>query len=63
MSLTEDGLVAIVVLFSINHPVLAALVAGLSLIAGLTLVAFLWSRIRDALRRRRAEAKRPRAPI
>lgn len=52
-SLTEDGLVAIVVLFSINHPVLAALIAGLLLVAGLTLIAFLWRRIRAAIRDRR----------
>lgn len=52
-SLAEDGLVAVVVLFSINHPLLAALIAGVLLITGLTLIAFLWRRIRGALRERR----------
>lgn len=52
-SLTEDGLVAIVVLFSINHPVLAAAIAAVLLAVGLTIVVLLWSRIRAALRGRR----------
>ena len=53
-SLAEDGLVAIVVLFSLNHPVLAATIAGVLLVVGMALVALLWSRVRAALRRRRA---------
>src|SRR3954453_961538 len=46
MSLTEDGLVAVVVLFSINHPVLAALIAATLLALGMLLIALLWTRIR-----------------
>jgi S-formylglutathione hydrolase FrmB len=52
-SLTEDGLVAIVVLFAVEHPYLAATIAAVLLAVGLTLIAFLWSRVRAALRRRR----------
>lgn len=52
-SLTEDGLVAVVVLFSINNPEIAAAIAAVLLISGLALIAFLWRRIRAALQRRR----------
>lgn len=52
-SLTEDGLVAIVVLFAVDHPFLAAAIAAALLALGLALIAFLWSRVRAALRRRR----------
>lgn len=52
-SLTEDGLVAMVVLFSINNPEIAAAIAAVLLIAGLALIAFLWTRIRAARQRRR----------
>lgn len=52
-SLTEDGLVAVVVLFSINNPELAAAIAAVLLIAGLALIVLLWRRIRVALRKRR----------
>jgi hypothetical protein len=52
-SLTEDGLVAVVVLFSINNPEIAAAIAFVLLVVGLALIAFLWKRIRAALRRRR----------
>ena len=52
-SLTEDGLVAVVVLFSVNHPLIAAAIAGVLLAVGLVLIALLWRRIRTALRRRR----------
>lgn len=52
-SLTEDGLVAVVVLFSINNPEIAAAIALVLLVAGLALIAVLWKRIRAALRRRR----------
>ena len=51
-SLTEDGLVAVVVLFSINNPEIAAAIAAVLLIAGLVLIVFLWRRIQAALRRR-----------
>ncbi len=53
VSLGEDGLVAIVVLFSINHPYLAASIAALLLALGVTIIVFLWTSIRAALRRRR----------
>lgn len=60
-SLTEDGLVAIVVLFSINHPELAAAIAAVLLIAGTTLIVVLWKRIRAALAKRR-ERRRAKVP-
>lgn len=53
VSLGEDSVVATVVLFSINHPYLAATIAGVLLVAGITLIVLLWSRVRAALRRRR----------
>lgn len=56
-SLTEDGLVAVVVLFSINQPEIAAVIALALLIAGIALIVYLWKRIRAALKRRR-ERKR-----
>lgn len=52
-SLFEDGLVAAVILLVVNHPEIAAALAAVLLLAGMTLVVFLWRRIRDALRRRR----------
>jgi hypothetical protein len=52
-SLAEDGMVAVVVLFSINHPELAALIAGVLLVVGIALIVFLWKRVRTALQRRR----------
>jgi S-formylglutathione hydrolase FrmB len=63
-SLTEDGLVAIVVLFSINHPVLAAALAAVFLATGLTLVALIWRRIAGAVRRwrRRRSGEPPNPP-
>lgn len=53
VSLGEDGAVALVVAFSINHPVLAATIAAVLLTAGIVLIALVWTRIRAALRRRR----------
>ncbi len=61
-SLTEDGLVAIVVLSSINHPVLAAAIAGVLLASGIAVIILLWRRIRAALARRR-KRRRPRPGI
>ena len=52
-SLIEDSLVAVVILFSINHPVLAASIAGVLLATGMTLVVVLWSRIMAALQNRK----------
>ena len=51
VSLIEDGLVAIVVLFSVNHPALAAALAALLLATGVTALILVWNRIREALRR------------
>jgi ABC-type multidrug transport system fused ATPase/permease subunit len=53
VSLTEELTVAGMVVFAVTHPVAAAIVAGLLLVIGLTLVAFLTSRIRRYWRRRR----------
>jgi hypothetical protein len=58
-SLTEDGLVAVVVLFSINNPELAAAIAAVLLIAGISLIVILWKRIRAALRNRRERKAAP----
>jgi Domain of unknown function (DUF4126) len=59
LSLAEDGVVAVVVLFSINHPELAAAIAAVLLITGATLIVFLWKRISAALRRRRERRAAP----
>lgn len=53
VSLGEDGVVAVVVMFSINHPFLAATIAAALLATGIALIALVWTRIRAALRRRR----------
>lgn len=50
-SLTEDGLVAAIVAFSIGNPELAAAIAIVLLIGGIALVALIWTRIRRALAR------------
>ncbi|MFJ5150274.1 DUF4126 domain-containing protein [Streptomyces sp. NPDC088353] len=64
VSLAEDLGVAGLVTFAIFHPVAAAVVAGVLLLAGAVIVAFLVSRIRRFLRRRaqRREEKRLLAP-
>jgi len=59
VSLAEDGVVAAVVLFSINHPVAAAAIAAVLLIAGLAVIAFLWKRVRAGLQRRRERRAAP----
>lgn len=53
MSVVEDLLVALVVIFAIFNPVAAAVIAGVLLVAGIALVYFLVSRIRRFLARRR----------
>ena len=58
-SLAEDGMVAVVVLFSINHPELAAAIAAVLLIVGIAVIVFLWKRISAALRRRRERRTAP----
>ena len=50
VSLTEDGLVAGVILLAIEHPVPAAVIAVTLLVGGTTLAIFLIKRIRSALR-------------
>ena len=50
-SLTEDGLVAVIVAFSIEQPELAAAIALVLLAAGITLVVLIWTRIRRTLLR------------
>lgn len=52
VSLAEDLGVAAIITFAIFHPVAAAVVAGVLLLAGLLLLYFLVSRIRRFLRRR-----------
>ena len=58
-SLVEDGLVAGVVALALNHPVEAAVVAGLLLAAGTVLVVLLATRVRRALRTLQARLRRP----
>ncbi len=48
-SLAEDGLVAVVVGFSLDHPQLAAAIALVLLAAGITVVVLIWTRVRRAL--------------
>ena len=50
-SLTEDGLVAAIVAFSIEQPELAALIALVLLAIGAGLVIFIWTRVRRTLAR------------
>lgn len=57
-SLLEDLGVAGIVSFAVFHPVLAAIIAAVLLLAGVVLVAFLASRIRRSWRRRRARRGR-----
>jgi hypothetical protein len=59
-SLTEDGLVAAIVAFSIEQPELAAAIALVLLAAGIGLVIFIWTRIRRTLAR--LMRRPPRAP-
>ena len=51
VSLTEDGLVAGVILLVVEHPVIAAVIAAVLLVAGIALVIFIIRRIRQGLRR------------
>ncbi|MFG1806574.1 DUF4126 domain-containing protein [Streptomyces sp. NPDC049040] len=53
LSLAEDLGVGVLVIFALYHPVAAAVIAGTLLVLGLATVAFLFSRIRRFLRRRR----------
>jgi hypothetical protein len=58
-SLTEDGLVAVVTAFSLDHPELAAAIALALLLAGIAVVVLIWTRVRRALA---AMQRRWRAP-
>jgi hypothetical protein len=53
VSLAEDLGVSGIIVFALFHPVPAAIVAAVLLVSGLTLVIFLFSRVRRVLRRRR----------
>ncbi|MBA3306853.1 MAG: DUF4126 domain-containing protein [Thermoleophilaceae bacterium] len=59
VSLTEDGVVAGVVLLALEHPVEAAVISVVLLIAGIALVTYLATRIRRALRGLRERRGRP----
>jgi hypothetical protein len=61
VSLLEDGVVAGLVALVLAAPWLAAGIAAVLLLTGLTLVVLLWSRIRRTLRRRR-ERRAARGP-
>jgi len=53
VSLTEEVTAAGLVVFALLHPIPAAIIAGVLLLTGVTLVIFLASRIRKFWRRRR----------
>ena len=53
VSLTEDGLVATVVGFSINYPLLAFAIAATLLVAGIIVLILLYRRLIAAIRRMR----------
>jgi hypothetical protein len=57
LSLTEDGLVALVIVFALEQPVLAAVIAAVLLATGGALVVFLAKRIRAGWRRVRDRAR------
>ncbi len=60
-SLAEDGVVAVVVVFALEEPVLAAVIAGVLLITGMGLVFLIGSRVRRGVARvrERRTASRP----
>lgn len=60
-SLTEDGLVAAIIAFSIEQPEIAAVIAIVLLVVGIAAVIFIWTRIRRALKRL-MERRRGRPP-
>jgi len=59
LSLTEDGLVALVIVFALEQPVLAAAIAAALLISSGALVIYLAKRIRAGWRRLRAGREPP----
>jgi hypothetical protein len=59
VSLTEDGLVATVVAFSVNNPVLAFAIAATLLLAGIAVLVVLYRRLIAAIRRMREKGRAP----
>lgn len=59
VSLAEDGAVAGVILLVVEHPVIAAVIAGVLLLAGVALVVFIAKRIRRGLARWRERRRGP----
>ncbi len=57
VSLTEDGLVATVVGFSVNHPLTAFAIAATLLLAGLIVLILLYRRLLAAIRRMREKGR------
>ena len=62
VSLAEDGAVAGVILLVVEHPVIAAVIAGVLLVAGVALVIFIAKRIRRGLARWRERRRGPPLP-
>ncbi len=62
LSVVEDLGVAGIIVFAVFHPLAAALIAAALLVAGVTVVIFLWSRIRRYLRGRRQRRAAKRQP-
>jgi hypothetical protein len=63
VSLTEDGLVALVVALTLEHPFTALAIVVVLLALGIALVVLIWTRIRRAWRAwRRRHHRAPRAP-
>ena len=59
VSLTEDGLVATVVGFSVNHPLTAFAIAATLLLAGVIVLILLYRRLIAAIRRMREKGRAP----
>jgi hypothetical protein len=57
VSLTEDGLVATVVGFSVNHPLTAFAIAATLLLAGIIVLILLYRRLLAAIRRMREKGR------
>ncbi len=57
VSLTEDGLVATVVGFSVNHPLTAFAIAATLLLGGILLLVLLYRRLIAAIRRMREKGR------
>ncbi|MFH8569635.1 DUF4126 domain-containing protein [Streptomyces sp. NPDC017993] len=62
LSVVEDLGVAGIIVFAVFHPLAAAVIAAALLVAGVTVVIFLWSRIRRYLRSRRQRRAAKRQP-